>query len=1006
MNSDHSREKIKEQIREEVLNKVQENLEKLLSEKVKEVELLLEQTSQTILSGNIETALENYVNEIRKILPDEDKKELEETDLIWWQYVRELTERELVELVVLEQEEGRFKRYESDPIILSLGKWVKRSTRAFQSGTAKVGNSIRSLFKKREKAPKTWKQKVPLKSIVELNLLDISGWIQDWRNELRKIQAEALLEADARTLHASGLIKPNTEDESDEEQNPDVEQPPTRDDIEDFFEEACNEVKALKGKYSDKLDTLLQNIENEIQYAVSVTGTIERAESEYSEEKIIAKEKGILQRKKQDQESWNILLNALVNRCSLSMDFIELYQLVAERVEGFHNSLEEFFSVHIESQVEKLNAQIQQAIAIFNSSEEDSMKEIRENSGLQREKMKEHIDHQLLKPLREFVEDATLGTKFHRFTSAIPEWTKSLSEKAVLVEKLDMTVMPPTYEFEKVDWQSLVQRVTNNQLAKEFLPKEVKPEEFLLEIVKELQEISQIIYTNLEIADEVKKSDEEEPFEVALEGIKRAETKLNELEVRIGDKKRHLGSKLKERQQTAFSKLAMLLEKQDVSEVRLAGAEYMAKETAVDWKTKLQVKWAIVEEKAELIGRFIWKKTKTYYKNIQKFMGFAEKEKLEGDKTDLATFLSETNEQIATLPFIYRRLFDFNKEVDDRFYIRRSEQFERFKKAYDLWQNEFPSTCAIVGEKGAGKSIFIRLMMKEVFTKHDVVEINFTDTIWQPDKIIQKIAGELKIKDPESLEGLIDSINRKKKRIVVILENIQNCYIRNISGFEALEQLMYLISETNKNILWVTSSTRYGWLFLDKVMNVGDYFTHAVEADNLTGVQIKDLVLRRHMASGYQLRFLPDEATKKSRSYKKVMDDEEKKQEHLREKYFDKLSKLSEGNPSIAMIYWIRSIKEFDDTHFYISPFEFGAIRRIDELDSNELFCLAAYVLHDSLNTEELTLIVHKPLRECKLTISRLTSQSILIKNEHGFELNQLIYRQVVRVLKEANYIH
>lgn len=1006
MYSDHSRDKIRDQIREEVLNKVQENLEKMLSEEVEAVELLLDKTSQTIQKGNIETALENYVNEIRNGLPEEDKPDLGQIDRNWLQHVKEVTEKELVELVVLDQEEGRFKRTGSDPIFIRLGKWVKSLTRTLQHGATKAGNGVRRSFKREEKSLKVWKQEVPLKNIAELNLLDISGWVQDWSNELRKIQAEALLEADARTLHASGLVKPKTEDAADIEQGSDIEQTPTRGDIETFFEEARREVIALKGKYSDKLDVLIQKIEAEILHAVSVTGTIERAESEYSDAKIIAKEKGILQRKQQDQESWNILLKALVNRCSLSMDFIELYQQVVERVEGFHNSLEDFFSVHIESQVKKLNTQLQQAVAIFNSSEKDSLKEIRENSSRQRERMKDHIDHKLLKPLREFVEDATLGTRFHRFTSAIPEWTKSLSEKAVLVEKLDMTVMPPAYVFEKVDWQSLVQRVINNQLAKEFLPKEVKPEEFLLEVVKGLQEISQIIYTNLEIADEVKSSDEEEPFEVALEGLKRAETKLNELEVRIGDKKRHLESKLKERQQKAFSKLAMLLEKQSVSEVRLAGAEYMAKETAVDWKTKLQVKWAIVEEKAELIGRFIWKKTKTYYKNIQKFLGFAEKEKLEGDKTDLATFLSETNEQIATLPFIYRRLFDFHKEVDDRFYIRRSEQFERFKKAYDLWQNEFPSTCAIVGEKGAGKSIFIRLMMKEVFTKHDVVEINFTDTVWQPEEIIQKIAGELKIKDPENLEELIDSINRKKKRIVVILENIQNCYIRNISGFEALEQLMFLISETNKNILWVTSSTRYGWLFLDKVMNVGDYFTHAAETDNLTAVQIKDLVLRRHMASGYQLRFLPDEATKKSRSYKKVMDSEEKTQEHLRDKYFDKLSKLSEGNPSIAMIYWIRSIKEFDDTHFYISPFEFGAIRRIDELDSNELFSLAAFVLHDSLNAEELALIVHKPIRECKLTVSRLTSQSILVKNEHGFELNQLIYRQVVRVLKEANYIH
>ena len=293
-----------------------------------------------------------------------------------------------------------------------------------------------------------------------------------------------------------------------------------------------------------------------------------------------------------------------------------------------------------------------------------------------------------------------------------------------------------------------------------------------------------------------------------------------------------------------------------------------------------------------------------------------------------------------------------------------------------------------------------------MFSKHDVIDINFEDTFWKPEDLIKHISKGLKLDDVSTIDELIEAIGRKKKRIVVILENIQNCYIRNISGFEAIEHLMYLISETNKNILWSVSSTRYGWLFLDKVMNTSDYFTHLVQADNLTSIQIEELILKRHRASGYQLKFIPDEAIKKSRNYRKIMDDEEKTQELLKDKYFEKLAKLAEGNPSIAMIFWIRSIKEYDDTHFYIKPFEFGAINRIDELESDELFALTAFVLHDSLEPAHMSQILHQPLRECKLMASRLASRSILIKDDHGYILNHLIYRQVIRVLKEANFIH
>ena len=271
---------------------------------------------------------------------------------------------------------------------------------------------------------------------------------------------------------------------------------------------------------------------------------------------------------------------------------------------------------------------------------------------------------------------------------------------------------------------------------------------------------------------------------------------------------------------------------------------------------------------------------------------------------------------------------------------------------------------------------------------------------------MELISSGLKLDDVSTIEDLIEAIGRKKKRVVVVLDNIQNYYVRNISGFEAIEHLLYLISETNKNILWMVSSTRYGWEFLDKVLNIADYFTHLVQTDNLSNDQIKELILRRHTSSGYQLSFIPDEAAKSSRGYRKIMDDEEEKQEFLKERYFEKLSSLSEGNSSIAMIYWIRSIKEYDDTHFFINPFDFGTINRIDDLESAELFALAAFILHDSLTPEHLSMILHQPLRDCRLMTSRLASKSILMKADEGYILNHLIYRQVVRVLKEANFIH
>jgi hypothetical protein len=1007
MKSDYSRDIILEQLRNEWLSEVKDKLESRLEAEVQQLQELLKQTQLGIEADEMEKSLREFTEKIQAGIENAEAEGKPDKKVEWLENLKPVLS-EIKEQVILPQQESRFEAQADDSGMTKLRKFFKRSARGMQRSINATANGVRKIFGGSENKAPVWKQTVPLQFVVRIHLLRLDTWVREWANEIQKLKAEVLMEADAWTLHSGGLItyeQKKAEGEGLEPGEP-AEITPTQKDLEVFFQEALQKLEQLKSAHTQKLQEQLQSVGNEIERAVSLTGTFERPVSEYTKTKIVHRQNSIHTRKQNDDKVWNELLNVLVQRVFLSMKFMQFHEMVEKRTGGFSEAITEFFEEHIESPGEQLMEQLEEAISIFDESKNRTLKQVRQLSSEHQDKMIGFLDQRILQPLGELTEDAVLGTKFERFTSAIPEWTHEQPEKATLIEKLDLTQLPPVCEFERVDWQVLVQRVISNHMVKEFMPKEIKAEQFLMKVMQNMQEISQIIYTNLEIADEVKKSDEEKPIQVAREGLERAQIKLEELLEDVREQRESLEGKLQQKHHAAFVKLAMLLEKQDVSEVRLAGAEYKAKQAAVDWKTKLQVWWARIAEKGELFGRFVWKKVKQYSEAVRKFLGFAEKEKLEGDKTDLATFLSETDEQIAGLPFIYRRLFDFNKEVDERFYIRKPEQFDRFKKGYELWRNNFPSSFAIVGEKGSGKSLFIALLMEEVLTKHDVIEINFEDTIWTADEITEQISDALKLDDTEKIEDLIAAIKRKKKRIVIILENIQNCYVRNISGFEAMEQLLLLISETNKEIMWTASSTRYGWLFLDKVLNIADYFTHTVETDSLNAQQIEELILKRHRASGYQLKFLPDNATKKSRNFRKLMDNEEKTQEYLQDRYFEKLAKLSEGNSSIAMIFWIRSIAEYDETHFYINPFDFTAINRIDELESTELFALAAFVLHDSLIPEHLAKVLNQPLRDSKLLVSRLTSRSILFKTEHGYMLNHLIYRQVVRVLKEANFIH
>jgi hypothetical protein len=179
-----------------------------------------------------------------------------------------------------------------------------------------------------------------------------------------------------------------------------------------------------------------------------------------------------------------------------------------------------------------------------------------------------------------------------------------------------------------------------------------------------------------------------------------------------------------------------------------------------------------------------------------------------------------------------------------------------------------------------------------------------------------------------------------------------------------------------------------------------------MRTDDLSADEIQQLILKRQKASGYQLWFEADEQTLKSRSYQKLMDNDEQAKEYLQQRYFEKLARMAEGNATVAMVLWIRSIKEFDDTFFTIYPFNFSATEQLEGLDNEDLFVLSAFIRHDALKPAELAVILECTQNEAEMAISRLYSRGILLLEDDQYELNDLIYRQVVRMLKTRNILH
>jgi hypothetical protein len=418
--------------------------------------------------------------------------------------------------------------------------------------------------------------------------------------------------------------------------------------------------------------------------------------------------------------------------------------------------------------------------------------------------------------------------------------------------------------------------------------------------------------------------------------------------------------------------------------------------------------WAGLQDWFAVIIRFLLIKAKHILIPIQRVFGFEViSVKQKTLNVDISSFLTSTDQILAAIPKNYREHFLIHREIEEGVYVRSEHaSMTEIKKVFDAWKEEIPSTVAVIGEKGSGKSVYLDQVESEIFQDIDCMTISIDQSTWKMEQFLTSFAKEFGIENVKRPEAFIHELKQQAKQRVVILENVQNLYIRNINGYDVLDALWLILSETKDQIFWVCSCSRYAWNFLNKGMGIETHFNLIQHTDSLKRDQIEALIMNRHNLSKYELEFLPDDEIRKNRSYKKRLHKPEELQLYLREKFFDQLAEDAKGNASVAIILWQRSIQSVEKGVVTISTYKSFSIESLEALTSEIVFVTAAFILHDTLKVAELSRILNIDLSASRVLLTRLKSKGILVEQAGLFSLNQLVYRQVLSYLQRRNVIH
>lgn len=244
------------------------------------------------------------------------------------------------------------------------------------------------------------------------------------------------------------------------------------------------------------------------------------------------------------------------------------------------------------------------------------------------------------------------------------------------------------------------------------------------------------------------------------------------------------------------------------------------------------------------------------------------------------------------------------------------------------------------------------------------------------------------IRNFEALEGSSERI--------VIVEEAHRLYRRKIGGFDAMNRFLNMLHTSDR--LFITTWNCYSWKYLDEVLGLGRYFPQQIRLSKMGADQIREMLLSSYEegeltfveevpADAEELKVLNRSSYQKTlmgrsieipypvvdiRSIRSRRTKSEKKSSE--EIFFDKLARISDGNPGVAEYLWNEALDYPEVRNALKDP------PSID-LDYDESFALGIVLSMGSIEVGELSDVL-EPLDLSAEKIAGLLEERRLVFSE------------------------
>lgn len=895
-----------------------------------------------------------------------------------------------------EQEKERFVGQASDTGLRSFAKSIKRGLFHINKSPLYFIN----LFKKKKTTIHYWSHSIPLKAMNSHFFchLPIAKVLEQYK-ELQQLNCDArnikwIINKDINSEVSALLDK---EDISFLELIEHLQTMSEKQKIKITIENFDRKLKAWEKENTEYFDRLIQQFEVD----EKLVGTIELGGSTYSTNRIETAERENKEEFRKIYNGWRNTQYAQIDDFQIDL---ELYQVKYQGLKQFYllqGSCKSRIDKTIENNIHQITTEVNQVKDLIKDTK--NLTELKDILVSERIRLNHQLKLKTIPSAINTLYNQNFPHLIERMEHKIRGQLNHMKPQRIIYSKETYDAPIPKSNLSHFNPKELVEIDLMRRFSIETQAIKAQLLQTLQNVETFLNDLIEIVDYNLDAAINLtnNQTTNTEVQQIALEGLERVSAKNESIEKELNSISHLMQFKLKKKLDFLNSELITLTENENITDLRIK----LAKAKAVE-KTKAYRK-EIVEKARNFIPiaiRFVRKKLHdgvVLFNAFQERIGLIEKEA--ELTTELSDFLSQTEQAIQKLPFIYRRLYEIKPLEEEAFFEGRSAELNLLKKAYSEWNNEMRSSAVIIGEKGSGSSSLINFFRRE-HPGEEMIIHQLKENISTEQEFIRFFNQLLTSEELDSFSSIVNHLNTSSKK-VIILEDIHLFFLKQIHGFEAINLLFELISQTAQTTFWVVTTSPFTWSYLHKAISIERYIKHKIILSPLSNEQIINLIMKRHRVSGYNLQF-QREKQNKHEGLKFIRSSEGDQQSNFKKNFFSELNQFAQSNISLALLYWLHSTSSFADNTVVIGKIKNIRFDFLSSLDKDSIFTLHAILLHESLSLTEHTRLFHQSEKQSRMTLMVLEDGGILTANDGRYSINQILYRQVINVLKNKNLIH